>query len=431
MTNMTRLVSLGVVTLLIIFLGLTFYQVVAPFLMPLFLAGVIAMLAQPIQTYFEKKTEGRTQLSAGLTTGSVLLGISVPVVLVVLVATFQVVLFVGDFVHDQNWERISETIRTKLDIDRVTEAVQPYASFLSLDMSEDEVKSRLMELRERMKDGVQTGLEVLVENTIGVANKAMGFMGSLASLTVSLLMFVIALYYFLADGPALVATSERLIPIGVDYQRQLRKRFNNVVRAVVTATFLAALAQGLATSIMLCTYFGFRQFMILFLLATFASMVPLFGTWLVWGPCAIWLALTGEWVPAILFVLIGSTVIGWLDNLIRTYVLQSDAHLHPLLAFVSVLGGVQMMGLWGVFIAPIVAAILHALIVIFNTEVTELSAEHFGRKRERGKTPAPTKEPTKKKTRPTADAKSAVETPSTVPPSPSDEESQSDEQAEG
>jgi predicted PurR-regulated permease PerM len=104
-------------------------------------------------------------------------------------------------------------------------------------------------------------------------------------------------------------------------------------------------------------------------------MVPLFGTWLVWGPCVIWLLLHGIWLPALVFLVLGVAVIGTMDNVIRTYILQSDAQLHPLLAFVSVLGGVQVMGLWGVFIAPIVASILHALIVIFNTEISVLSKE--------------------------------------------------------
>jgi hypothetical protein len=69
-----------------------------------------------------------------------------------------------------------------------------------------------------------------------------------------------------------------------------------------------------------------------------------------------------------------------LDNVIRTYVLNSDAKLHPLLAFVSVLGGLQSMGLWGVFIGPIIASCLHALVQIFNTELQELSHEKFGTK---------------------------------------------------
>jgi predicted PurR-regulated permease PerM len=377
MTHMTRLVSLAVVTLLIVVLGITFFHVIAPFVLPLFLAGIIAMLAQPLQGYFEQKTKGRTNLAAGLTTGSVVFGISVPVVLIVLVATFQVFLFVSDVLQEKNWYELSENIRDQLDIDRVTRALLPY---VPEDMNEEQLKSKLVELRMEVQNNLQSGLILLVENTIGMANKAVGLLGSLASLAVSLLMLVIALYYFLADGPALLSTAENLIPVSVDYQRELRSRFYTVVRAVVTATFLAALGQGFATAIMLSCYYGFRHFIIVLILATFASMVPLFGTWLVWGPCVIWLALQGAWVPAVLFTLIGIGVIGTMDNLIRTYVLQSDAQLHPLLAFVSVLGGVQLMGLWGVFIAPIVAAILHALIVIFNTEITELSNERMEEK---------------------------------------------------
>ena len=410
MSHMTRLVSLAVVTLMIIFLGLTFYQVVAPFLLPLFLAGVLAMLAQPIQEFWEKKTRGRTPLSAGLTTGSVILGISIPVVLVVLMATFQMFVFVSDVLRENTWSELTESIRTRLDIDRVARELHAY---VPQGVTEENLKQKLLDLRVELESNLQSGLLLLVENTIGMANRAVGLVGSLGSFTVSLLMFVIALYYFLADGPALIATAENLIPISRDYQRELRSRFYTVVRAVITATFLAALGQGFATAVMLCVYYGFRHFMILFLLATFASMVPLFGTWLVWGPCVVWLALQGAWVPAILFTVIGVTVIGTMDNLIRTYVLQSDAQLHPLLAFVSVLGGVQVMGLWGVFIAPIIAAILHALIVIFNTEVTALSLELEEDKLE--PSPATAGTPPAKPAGPDAPPNDAEPTPPTPP----------------
>jgi hypothetical protein len=70
--------------------------------------------------------------------------------------------------------------------------------------------------------------------------------------------------------------------------------------------------------------------------------------------------------------------VGILDNVVRAYVLNSDTKLHPLLAFISVLGGLQVLGLWGVFIGPIVASCLHALVQIFNHELVELSRERFG-----------------------------------------------------
>ena len=52
---MVRLVSLGVLLVLILFLGVTFYQVVAPFLLPLVLAGVVTVLCQPLHQRFVQR----------------------------------------------------------------------------------------------------------------------------------------------------------------------------------------------------------------------------------------------------------------------------------------------------------------------------------------------------------------------------------------
>ena len=56
-----RLVSLAVLLALIVLLGSTFYQVIAPFLLPLFLAAVLAVICQPLQGYFLKRTGGRAR----------------------------------------------------------------------------------------------------------------------------------------------------------------------------------------------------------------------------------------------------------------------------------------------------------------------------------------------------------------------------------
>ena len=49
--------------------------------------------------------------------------------------------------------------------------------------------------------------------------------------------------------------------------------------------------------------------------------------------------------------------------------LNSDVKLHPLLAFVSVLGGLQWVGVWGVFAGPVIASCLYALLKIFKEEL--------------------------------------------------------------
>jgi hypothetical protein len=140
------------------------------------------------------------------------------------------------------------------------------------------------------------------------------------------------------------------------------------------ATFMAALVQGVATTLALWLA-GFENLFILFILATVASLIPMAGAWLIWGPCAVILVARGQVGAAVLLAVYGVAVVGMIDNVVRTYVLRSDTKLHPLLALISVLGGLQVLGLWGVFIGPIVASCLHALIKIFNIELVEFSRE--------------------------------------------------------
>ena len=61
---MARLISLSVLLTLIVVLGITFFRVIAPFLLPLFLAGVVAVLSQPLFLYFVRRTNGRIPILA-------------------------------------------------------------------------------------------------------------------------------------------------------------------------------------------------------------------------------------------------------------------------------------------------------------------------------------------------------------------------------
>ncbi|MFN5297583.1 MAG: permease, partial [Planctomycetaceae bacterium] len=62
-----RLVSLGLLGALLVSLAVLFYQVLSPFLLPLFLAAVLAMLTQPLHRWIATRVGPRPALAAGLT----------------------------------------------------------------------------------------------------------------------------------------------------------------------------------------------------------------------------------------------------------------------------------------------------------------------------------------------------------------------------
>ena len=369
---MARLVSLAVLTTLIVFLGITFFQVIAPFLLPLFLAGVLAILCQPVFHWFYNRTGKRTHLAAGITTILILSMILVPLTAGTFIATRQLYRFAQDTSRNPQLQKLMESVGRELKHEQVLHRIEEWTGE-ELDASE------MQRINDLLKDGqkhLRESLMTLVQRTLGVAGAALNILGDAFGLFISMVIFLIAFFYFLADGPELLASTQQMIPVQQDYQRQLVVQFNQVVRAVVLATFLAAIAQGLATGIGM-SICGFGNFVLITALSTLMSLVPFVGTWLIWGPAAAWLAWTGHVGSAIFLVVYGLVFVGMIDNVIRTYILNSNVKLHPLLAFVSVLGGLQVMGLWGVFIGPIVASCLYALVKIFNAELQAYSLERI------------------------------------------------------
>ncbi len=383
---MARIVSLSILSTLIVILGLTFFRVLAPFVMPLFLAGVTTLLVQP---WFQKlivRMKGRVRVAAAFLSVGVLMAILIPVTVATLLASLELYTIANTVTDEEFLKQAGAKVSLKAgDLNAkadqlIGQAVDFANGFLPQDRQANHAAAKEM-IREKLRDSL-TGLG---DRSLGIlgptVSKTVDIVGLLLSTTVMLLIgltiYVIALYYFLADGPALLAAAETLIPVHVDYQRELLKEFATAVRSVVLATFMAAIAQGIATTVAL-EMFGFGHVFAILILSTIFSLIPLAGAWIVWAPFAISLFASGHWIQGLVLTSYGIVVVGMLDNLVRAYVLNTDTKLHPLLALVSVLGGIQTLGLWGVFIGPIVASCLYALVRIFNTELFALSRERFG-----------------------------------------------------
>ena len=75
---MTRYISFGLLIVTIIFLSILFYQVMAGFLIPLFLAALLVVIFRPLHAWILKRLKGRQKTAAMLTTAAVLLLVLAP-----------------------------------------------------------------------------------------------------------------------------------------------------------------------------------------------------------------------------------------------------------------------------------------------------------------------------------------------------------------
>jgi predicted PurR-regulated permease PerM len=185
---------------------------------------------------------------------------------------------------------------------------------------------------------------------------------------VGFFVMLVALYYFFVDGPEIVKTIHRLSPLDDEDERILFAQFETICRAVVMATLATALIQG-GLAIFAFLVVGLESVWLLGLLTVFFSLVPFVGAAAVWVPVTLYLVYQGEYGSAIFMGLWGAIPISFSDNVVKPYLIQGKSKLHPLLVFVSVMGGLQVIGLWGIFLGPIVAAFFYALLNILHTKL--------------------------------------------------------------
>lgn len=360
MGSMPRLISLGILLTLIVVLGGTFYRVMAPFLTPLFLAAMTAIVSKPMFNYFLRQNPNRTSMAAGMTTAVLLAAILIPLATITTLASLQLYSFASatDLKSVEHW------ISTGVEI---ANQYLPKEGQLTAQKATKDLAKWISSAFQQIGD---RSLGSAAGATLGTISGIAAFLGAVG---ISLLIYGMAIYYFLADGDRLLRSAQSLIPVDETHQLELYEEFSKVVQGVVVATFAAAIGQGVATTAALW-FFGFHNLFALGALATLSALVPMLGTCLVWIPCAIWMFTQGQVTQGVIFVSYCLLFVGFIDNIIRTYVLNTNVKLHPLLAFISVLGGIQALGLWGVFIGPIVASCLYALVKVFNTELDQLFA---------------------------------------------------------
>jgi len=103
-------------------------------------------------------------------------------------------------------------------------------------------------------------------------------------------------------------------------------------------------------------------------ITAFASLLPVVGAGLIWGPAALWLLLSGDIVRGVILLLVGVGVVSMIDNVLRPLLLSGRTSMHGLVVFISLIGGIAAFGFIGLVIGPVIMAALTTLLEAVLTE---------------------------------------------------------------
>jgi predicted PurR-regulated permease PerM len=196
----------------------------------------------------------------------------------------------------------------------------------------------------------------------------------LAKLLFGTLIMIVALFFLLAEGSRMLDAVVKLVPLEEQHVRELAAEFDRACRAIVSATLLSAIAQGLLAG------FGFffiadlrGSVALLTLLTMVLALVPFTGAAAVWIPVSLYVYFFQDstWA-AVALAIYGAVVVSGADNVIKPLVLHGQSNLHPLLALLSVLGGIQALGPIGIVIGPMAVVFLQVLLKLVQRELSSM-----------------------------------------------------------
>ncbi|OGB89725.1 hypothetical protein A2625_06355 [candidate division WOR-1 bacterium RIFCSPHIGHO2_01_FULL_53_15] len=196
-----------------------------------------------------------------------------------------------------------------------------------------------------------------------------GVLKGIPNVILSIFITIFSIYYFLKHGKDLYNFFSDLFPLPEGRYRQMIARFDDLSRGMIMGQVAVGIVQG--TLAWAGFYFlGVPNPVLWGFVTAIISIIPLLGAALVWVPITAYLlilgTITGEYWRPITLLVYGTFVISLIDNFLKPKIVGDRANIHPLVILFGILGGIQLFGIPGILIGPLILTIFDVVIEIYK-----------------------------------------------------------------
>lgn len=340
---------IGILILLLITLSLF----IAPFMGTLLIAGVIVTGVYPVHKMLNKKIHIPPTFSALLS-----LILAAVIIIAPLVALFFFVSEEAADAYDTISIKVSSLIKS--DISLIPSLLQ---------------NSFLKEWIDRLTAFAPISTADIISTVGDFVGKISSFLlgqttNILKNLTVFLIhivVFFLAMFYFLRDGRKLITKVKELMPLPEMHRNALFKKLSALSYGIIYGIFGAAIVQGMLVGLGFAIV-GISNAVFWGAIAAILSPIPYIGTAVVWVPVVIALMVSGQFWPGVFLFIWGALIVGMADNIVKPYLIGSSTALHPLAVLLVLLGGAFAFGIKGLLFGPFILTLTIAFLHIYSLE---------------------------------------------------------------
>jgi predicted PurR-regulated permease PerM len=208
----------------------------------------------------------------------------------------------------------------------------------------------------------------------GMANTLLqGTLTGFTRAVFDLFLFLVMLFFLLRDGGTLRNELRPISPFSEAQEGQIFDHLGKTVKGALQSMVVVPVVQGIVAGIGFFL-FGVPSPFVWGSAVILAAMVPVLGSPLGWVPACVYLYLTAETWQAVGLLLYGAVVISGIDNVIKPMLLREAAQIHPLLGFLSILGGILAYGAFGFLVGPVILSLVLSAIRIYRLDILRADA---------------------------------------------------------
>ncbi len=311
-----------------------------PFVAPLALAFMAAIVIRPVHRWFLKVCRNRHSLAATCAVFFVMIVIMVPIALIIREVSIESYTFYTDI---RDGGPGSFTVL----VEHVIKPIQKVFPEFNIDIA--------------------TYAKAFSDSLI---SNAQGIFSSTASIALAIFIAIFGLFYMLRDGREFKKTIIELSPLTDAYDRDIIEKIERAVNSVVHGSLFTSLLKGVLATLgfAIC---GVPHAILWGAITAVVSLLPGIGAGLTLIPAVLYLLALDSVGAAIGLTVWGVVVVGLVDNVVMPFVMGKGFRVHPLFVLLSVVGGIIVFGPIGLFLGPLVIALLSALLEIYKLIVVD------------------------------------------------------------
>lgn len=317
-----------------------FFDVLSPYFSAILWAAILTVIFYPVKNRLRSALGERNGVASLLTLGIICLIVFIPLMLIL--SSLAVELNVVYTKLQNNDAQFPEVVASLFA--HMPEWARSFLADHSLDNA--------AKIQQKLSDVVLKGGQYLAGSAFLIGKGTFGF-------AISFGIMLYLLFFLLKDGPFLVRQILDSLPLSNFVKQHLFAKFAAVSRATVKGTVVVAIVQGTLGGIAFYIV-GIDGSILWGALMAFLSLIPAVGSAIVWVPAAIYLFSTQQLWQSFFIVGFFVVVVGLVDNILRPILVGKDTKMPDYLILITTVGGMEIYGINGFVIGPLVAALFIA-----------------------------------------------------------------------